>query len=74
MSNIKNIVVKLIKKRDGDKIVKKFHYSGKVTQNSQLSFGVFLNDRLLGCAQFGPSIDKRRMGQNLGIGRNESIG
>ena len=73
MSNIKNIVVKLIKKRDGDKIVKKFHYSGKVTQNSQLSFGVFLNDRLLGCAQFGPSIDKRRMGQNLGIGMNESI-
>lgn len=73
MSDIKNIIVKLIKKRDGDKIVKKFHYSGKVTQNSQLSFGVFLNDRLLGCAQFGPSIDKRRMGQNLGIGMNESI-
>lgn len=73
MSKIKDIKVKLIDKREADKIVKKYHYSGKVTQNSQLNFGVFLNGVLLGAAQFGPSIDKRRMGQNLGIGMNESI-
>lgn len=70
---VKDIKIKLIKKSIADKIVKKYHYSGKVTQNSQLNYGVFYNDELLGAAQFGPSIDKRRMGQNLGIGMNESL-
>lgn len=40
-------------------IVKKIHYSGKVT-NSQLHFGIFLNGKLEGALQFGPSIDKRK--------------
>ena len=70
---IKDILVKLIPKPQADLIVKRYHYSGKVTQNSQLNFGIFLKDNLLGAAQFGPSIDKRRMGQSLGIGMNESI-
>ena len=70
---IKDIVIKLIHKRDADKAVKKYHYSGKVTQNSQLNFGIFYEGSLLGAAQFGPSIDKRRMGKNLGIGMNESL-
>lgn len=73
MSKIKDIKVKLINKRDADKIVKSLHYSGKVTQNSQLNYGVFYKGKLMGCAQFGPSIDKRRMAQNLGIGMNESL-
>ena len=73
MSDIKKLIVKLIAKKEADKVVKKHHYSGKVTQNSQLSFGVFLNGVLLGAAQFGPSIDKRRMGKSLGIGMNESL-
>jgi hypothetical protein len=73
MSNIKDIIVKLIPKKDADKTVKRYHYSGKVTQNSQLNFGIFLKGVLLGAAQFGPSIDKRRMGKNLGIGMNESL-
>lgn len=70
---IKDIVVKLIAKKSADAVVKKYHYSGKVTQNSQLNFGVFHNSKLIGAAQFGPSIDKRRMGKNLGIGMNESL-
>ena len=69
----KDIFIKLIDKKSADKVVKKYHYSGKVTQNSQLSFGIFKDDCLLGAAQFGPSIDKRRMGQSLGIGMNESL-
>lgn len=73
MSTVKDLIVKLIHKRDADKVVKKYHYSGKVTQNSQLSFGIFLKSELLGAIQFGPSIDKRRMGQSLGIGMNESL-
>lgn len=56
-----------------DAVVKKYHYSGKVTQNSQLNFGIFKDGLLVGAAQFGPSIDKRRMGQSLGIGMNESL-
>jgi len=70
---IKDIFVRLITKPDADRVVKKLHYSGKVTSNSQINFGVFHNNVLLGAAQFGPSIDKRRMGQSLGIGMNESL-
>jgi hypothetical protein len=73
MSAVKDLIVKLIKKPMADAVVKKYHYSGKVTQNSQLSFGVFKDGVLVGAAQFGPSIDKRRMGQSLGIGMNESL-
>ena len=73
MSKVKDIRVKLISKKEADKVVKAYHYSGKVTQNSQLSFGFFIDDVLMGAAQFGPSIDKRRMGKSLGIGMNESI-
>ncbi|MFZ4672570.1 MAG: hypothetical protein ACOYLT_11215, partial [Flavobacterium sp.] len=42
-------------------------------QNSQIHFGVFLNQKLEGALQFGPSIDKRRMAQNLGIGFNQFL-
>lgn len=42
-------------------MIKQIHYSGKVAANSQLHFGVFLNDHLEGALQFGPSLDKRKM-------------
>ncbi len=41
--------------------VRRHHYSGKTTANSQLHLGVYLGDRLGGVMQFGPSLDKRRM-------------
>lgn len=41
-------------------LVRRYHYSGKVTQNSQLHLGVFLAGRCLGAMQFGPPIDKRK--------------
>lgn len=56
----KEIVVKPISSQDAARIVKACHYSGKVTQNSQLHFGVFLEGRCGGAMQFGPSIDKRK--------------
>lgn len=37
------------------------HYSGKVVQNSQLHFGVFLDDKLHGVLSFGPSMDKEKI-------------
>ena len=47
--------------------MKRIHYSGKVTKNSQVHLGVFLDGRLEGVMQFGPSLDKRRM---LGLVRD----
>jgi hypothetical protein len=41
--------------------VRLLHYSGKVVNNSQLHFGVFLDGKCGGAMQFGPSLDKRKM-------------
>jgi hypothetical protein len=60
----KEIIVKPISSQDATRIVKSCHYSGKVVQNSQLHFGVFLDGKCGGAMQFGPSLDKRKM---LGI-------
>ena len=61
MATAKDIIVKPIKGADANVFVKAHHYSGKVAQNSQLHLGVFLNDRLHGVMQFGPSLDKRKI-------------
>lgn len=60
----KEIIVKPISSADAARIVKACHYSGKVVQNSQLHFGVFLDGKCGGAMSFGPSLDKRKM---LGI-------
>jgi hypothetical protein len=54
----KEIVVKPISSQDAGRIVKACHYSGKVVQNSQLHFGVFLDGKCGGAMQFGPSMRK----------------
>lgn len=61
MSSAKDIVVKPISQADAAKIVRACHYSGSVTQNSQLHFGVFLDGKCGGAMQFGPSLDKRKI-------------
>lgn len=61
MGQAKNIEIKPISASDARAIIKKFHYSGKVVQNSQLHFGAFLNGRCHGAMQFGPSMDKKKM-------------
>lgn len=61
MDSAKDIHVSPISRADADRIVKRAHYSGKVVQNSQLHLGVFLNGRLEGAMQFGPSLDKRKI-------------
>lgn len=57
----RDIIVKPISRQDADRIVKSCHYSGKVVQNSQLHFGVFLDGKCGGAMQFGPSLDKRKI-------------
>lgn len=57
----KDIIIKPIPKPQADKIIKKYHYSGKVVSNSNLNFGVYYKGLLLGAMSFGTPTDKRRM-------------
>jgi hypothetical protein len=61
MPSAKDITVKPISAADAKRVVQAVHYSGKTTTNSQLHLGVFLNGRLEGAMQFGPSLDKRKI-------------
>lgn len=70
----KEIIVKPISSQDAARIVKSCHYSGKVVQNSQLHFGVFMGGKCGGAMQFGPSLDKRKIqGLVEGTGWNNFI-
>src|ERR1035441_7048957 len=74
MLTAKDILVAPIKSADANALIKRVHYSGKVTNNAQLHFGVFLDGRLEGAMSFGPSLDKRKiMGLVSGTGWNEFI-
>lgn len=61
MASAKDLIVKPISAKDAAALVRRVHYSGKVVQNSQLHLGVFLDGRLEGAMQFGPSLDKRKI-------------
>lgn len=74
MSVVKQIQVRAIHSSLANAFVKQNHYSGKVVQNSQLHFGAYLNDKLHGVMQFGPSMDKSKIqGLVKGTGWNEFI-
>jgi GNAT superfamily N-acetyltransferase len=61
MPSAKDLFVAPISSKDANAIIQRIHYSGKVAPNSQLHLGVFLNHRLEGAMQFGPSLDKRKI-------------
>jgi len=61
----KRLTLRPIAAADANRIVRKLHYSGKATQNSQLHIGVFYLNRLEGALQYGPSIDLRRMAKTV---------
>ena len=74
MGRAKEIIVKVIPANIANEFVKKHHYSGKVVQNSKLHFGVFLDGRLHGVMQYGPSLDKSKIiGLVKDTGWNEFI-
>lgn len=74
MSVVKQIQVKSIHYSLANAFIKKHHYSGKIVPNSQLHFGCYLNERLLGVMQFGPSMDKSKIqGLVSNTGWNEFI-
>lgn len=57
----KRIRVAPIDRKAAEAAVKRWHYSGKTVNNSQLHLGAFLDGELLGAMQFGPSLDKRKL-------------
>ncbi len=74
MGRAKEIIVKVIPSKIANEFVKQNHYSGKVVPNSTLHFGCFLDNKLHGVMQYGPSINKKGT-INLveGTGWNEFI-
>lgn len=62
MGSAKALVVRPISAKEASAVVRAVHYSGKVVQNSQVHMGVFWNGRLEGAMQFGPPLDKRKIG------------
>lgn len=58
---VKNIVLKAIDSKSANNFVKKWHYSGKIVNNSQLHFGCFYNEKLYGVLSYGPSLNKNGM-------------
>ena len=74
MSSAKDMVLRPITAQEANALVKRVHYSGKVVNNSQIHIGAFLNGKLEGALQFGPSLDKRKIqGLVEGTGWNEFI-
>lgn len=74
MGRAKEIEVKVIPAKIAVPFIKKHHYSGKVVQNSNLHFGVFLDNKLHGVMSYGPSMDKSKIqGLVEGTGWNEFI-
>jgi hypothetical protein len=61
LGDAKRIRVVPIDRKAADAAVKRWHYSGRVVNNSQLHLGAFLDGELLGAMQFGPSLDKRKL-------------
>lgn len=59
MGSAKKIVVRPIGATEAVKLVQRVHYSGTVTQNSQLHLGVYFAGKLEGVMQFGPPLARR---------------
>lgn len=61
MGKALNIEIVAIPKKIADQIVKKYHYSGKVVNNSTLNLGVKYEGKLYGAMQFGSPMDKSKI-------------
>lgn len=58
MGRAKEIIVKVIPAKIANEFVKKHHYSGKVAATGLICFGAFLDNKLIGVAQWGRPINK----------------
>jgi hypothetical protein len=57
----KDLILRPIDSATARAAIRRWHYSGKVTQNSQLHIGVFWQGALEGALQFGPPLDRRKV-------------
>lgn len=70
----KELIVKVIPSKVANPFMKRHHYSGKVVNNSNLHFGVFLDNKLHGVLSFGPPLDKSKViGLVEGTGWSEML-
>lgn len=61
MGRAKEIIIKVIPSKIANPFIKKYHYSGKVVNNSKLHFGAFLDGKLHGVLSYGSSLDKSKI-------------
>ncbi len=61
MGRAKEITLKSIPAQLANEFVRRYHYSGKVVNNSVLHLGAFLDGKLGGVLQYGNPIDKRNV-------------
>lgn len=57
--------VKEIDASEARKIVKQWHYSGKVVANSKIHLGVFKENNLVGCLQYGPPMNGKKTSDKI---------
>ena len=58
MGRAKEIIVKVIPAKIANEFVKKHHYSGKMAATGLICFGAFLDNKIIGVAQWGRPINK----------------
>ena len=58
MGRAKEIIVKVIPAKIANEFIKKHHYSGKVAATGLICFGAFLDNKIIGVAQWGRPINK----------------
>ena len=58
-------IVKPIDAKNARDIVKKYHYSGKVVSNSKIHLGVFNDEKLVGCLQYGPPMNGKKTSDKI---------
>lgn len=61
MGDAKQIRVALVSAKDARSVMQRWHYSRTAVTSSQVHFGVFLGDTLLGAMSFGSPLDKRKV-------------
>jgi len=73
MGRAKEIVLKVIPAKIANDFVRKWHYSGKVVNNSSLHFGCFLDNELHGVMSYGSPLDKRKVLPLVHTAENEPV-
>lgn len=61
MATAKDLKIAPISAQTAKRGVLRWHYSGKVVNNSKLHFGAFLNNQLVGVMSFGSPMDKSKV-------------